>query len=69
MAEHDPQVLKQRDLSHLSVRDMNPIERAELYRRYTKFIAHFGIGPQPSQKPRRVRKWVPGERAAQGEDA
>ncbi len=69
MAEHDPQTLKQRDLSHLTVRDMDPIERAELYRRYSNFIAHFGIGPAAPQPERSVRKWVPGEHAAPGEAA
>ncbi|HUZ73709.1 MAG TPA: hypothetical protein VMU87_12045 [Stellaceae bacterium] len=69
MAEHDPRVLKQRDLSHLSVRDMTPFERAELYRRYTTFVAHFGVRTTAAPPQRPVRKWVPGERAAAGEGA
>jgi hypothetical protein len=67
MAEHDTRFLKQRDLSHLSVRDMNPVERAELYRRYTQFVAHFGVAATPPQPQRPHRKWIPGERAAADE--
>lgn len=61
MAEHD-RTLDQQDLSHLRLQEMSPAERAELRRRYALFIAHFGT-PEPAPPPRRVRKWVPGERA------
>jgi hypothetical protein len=62
MAEHDLHVLRQQDLSHLSVRDMNPAERTELCRRYVAFIAHFGVPTAAPAPPPHVRKWVPEKR-------
>jgi hypothetical protein len=60
MADSQPSVLKQRDLSPLRVQEMKPEERAELMRRYGDFVDHFRIGEVP-EKPRNMRKWVPGE--------
>jgi len=55
------------DLSHLTVRDMTPTQRAELKRRYATFVAAFGPttaaklpGKAKTPKP---KKWVPGKRA------
>jgi hypothetical protein len=45
---------------------MSPEQRAELRRRYASFVAHFGTTEAtlpPPEPSRRVRKWVPGERA------
>jgi hypothetical protein len=39
MSEDD---LTHADLSHLTVRDMTPTQRAELKRRYATFVAAFG---------------------------
>ncbi len=60
MADPQPHVLHQRDLSRLRVQQMNQAERAELLRRYSDFVDHFRIGEE-EPKPRTVRKWVPGE--------
>jgi len=56
--------LRQADLSHLTVREMSPAQRAELKRRYAIFIANFG--PASTKLPRAKRtgkpkKWVPGK--------
>jgi len=56
--------LRQADLSHLTVREMSPAQRAELKRRYATFIANFG--PASTKLPRAKRtgkpkKWVPGK--------
>jgi hypothetical protein len=55
-------MLRQRDLSPLRVQEMKPEERAELMRRYGDFVDHFRIGEEP-EKPRNMRKWIPGETA------
>ena len=57
--------LRQSDLSHLRLQDMNPDQRAELRRRYNDFVRHFGrggtISPPPAEsKPSPRRKWVAG---------
>jgi hypothetical protein len=54
--------LAQADLSHLRLQEMKPVERAELLRRYADFVAHFRVGDVPAAA-KKVRKWVPGERA------
>jgi hypothetical protein len=62
MAGSHKRALRQRDLSPLRVQEMKPEERAELMRRYGDFVDHFRVGEVP-EKPRNVRKWVPGEPA------
>jgi hypothetical protein len=61
------QPLHQADLSHLRLQDMTPSERAELKRRYERFVRHFrATGPATrtaAAKPRRIRKWTPGRKA------
>jgi hypothetical protein len=61
------QPLHQADLSHLRLQDMTPSERAELKRRYERFVRHFrATGPATgtaATKPRRIRKWTPGRKA------
>lgn len=57
--------LRQSDLSHLRLQDMNPDQRAELRRRYNDFVRHFGRGGtasrrQAERKPPPPRQWVPG---------
>ena len=61
---HDPQspYLRQRDLSRLRLQEMSQSERAELLRRYVDFVDHFRVGDK-AEKPRAVRKWVPGDSA------
>ena len=54
--------LVQADLSRLRLQDMTPAQRAELLRRYTAFVKHFGVMPEESEKKPSVRKWIPGER-------
>jgi len=64
MTEDD---LRQADLSQLNLRDMTPAQRAELKRRYQKFIANFEpetetkLAAGPARKP---KKWVPGKKLA-----
>ena len=56
--------LKQRDLSHLSVRQMSADERAELRRRYEAFVRVMKLAPgapaRAEASARRLRRWVPG---------
>ena len=58
--------LRQADLSHLSITDMTPAQRAELKRRYSHFVESFGpadakpADKKPAPKP---QKWVPGKKA------
>jgi hypothetical protein len=66
MARPDEQELAQADLTHLRLQEMTPEQRAELRRRYARFVEHFGAtGAAPTRydavKPR-VRRWVPGQR-------
>ncbi len=62
MAGHDFTKLKQQDMSHLTVQEMDAVQRAELCRRYVEFIGHFGVpSPPPAPSPH-VRKWVPDKR-------
>ena len=68
MAEHPSEAMKQRDLSHLTIQEMSLLERAELYRRYTSFVAHFGAFPAAPRPGRKTRPWVPGERASADHD-
>jgi hypothetical protein len=56
--------LRQADLSHLSVREMSPAQRAELKRRYATFIANFGPASTKlpaAKKTGKAKKWVPGK--------
>jgi len=56
--------LRQADLSHLTVREMSPAQRAELKRRYAIFIANFGPASTKLPRARRTgkpKKWVPGK--------
>ena len=58
--------LRQADLSHLSITEMTPAQRAELKRRYSHFVENFGPAPAkggkdaPAPKP---KKWVPTKKA------
>jgi hypothetical protein len=54
--------LEQADLSTLRLQDMTPAQRAELLRRYTAFVKHFGATPEETETKAPVRKWIPGER-------
>jgi len=54
--------LEQADLSSLRLQDMTPAQRAELLRRYTAFVKHFGTTPEETETKAPVRKWIPGER-------
>jgi hypothetical protein len=62
MHDLDSRYLRQHDLSRLRLQEMSQAERAELLRRYADFVDHFRIGEKP-EKPRNVRKWVPGKSA------
>jgi hypothetical protein len=62
MPDVDVRPLRQRNLSRLRLQEMSQDERAELLRRYADFVDHFRIG-EKEQKPRNVRKWVPGKSA------
>ncbi|HYC13875.1 MAG TPA: hypothetical protein VEC75_06475 [Stellaceae bacterium] len=56
--------LRQADLSHLSVREMSPAQRAELKRRYATFIANFGPATTKLPVAKRTgkpKRWVPGK--------
>jgi len=60
MTEH----LSQADLSALSLKDMNPAQRAEMRRRLDAFVsAYTGRPPAPPEQPKNIRKWVPGMKA------
>ena len=57
--------LEQADLSDLRLQDMTPDQRAELKRRYERFVRHFGRGGVASRQPApksTPRKWVPGKK-------
>ena len=59
MTEDD---LRQADLSQLSVSDMTPAQRAELKRRYRRFVANFQpetTAKVPAAPARKPKKWVP----------
>jgi hypothetical protein len=60
MPAPDFQFLQQQDFSTLRVQEMNPIERAELMRRYTVFVDHFRLD-DAAPEPKCIRKWIPGE--------
>jgi len=52
------------DLSHLSVREMSPAQRAELKRRHATFIANFGRASAKLPAAKRAskpKKWVTGK--------
>jgi hypothetical protein len=55
--------LKQRDLSHLSIREMDREERAEMRRRYEVFVQTV-LRPPPAPRDtapaRPLRRWHPG---------
>jgi hypothetical protein len=57
-----PDDLRQRDFSCLSIDEMSSAERAELLRRYSDFVGHFRVGDPPPEPPKPTRKWVPGEK-------
>jgi hypothetical protein len=65
MSEND---LTHADLSHLTVRDMTPSQRAELKRRYATFVAAFGpttaakLPAGKKAKSAKPQKWVPGKK-------
>lgn len=54
--------LRQANLSHLTLKQMTPAQRAEVKRRFEEFVSNFiKTTPAPqSDKIPRVRKWVPG---------
>jgi hypothetical protein len=57
--------LRQADLSRLSVGEMTPAQRAELKRRYQKFVANFQPETEaklPASPARKPKKWVPGKK-------
>jgi hypothetical protein len=59
----DDQDLQQVDLSHLSLTEMTPEQRAEMKRRYLEFVSRHAKPPKTA--PRRAAKmtrWVPGQR-------
>ena len=62
----DDRDLRNEDLSHLSVQDMTAEQRAEMRRRYVDFVRRMVRAPArppvPANKPRRVKKWLPGVR-------
>ena len=54
--------LRQANLSHLTLKDMNAAQRAEMRRRFEEFVGNF-VKATPTPTPenaQRVRKWVPG---------
>ena len=54
--------LSQANLSHLTLKEMNAAQRAEMRRRFEEFVGNF-IKPTPTperEEQPRVRKWVPG---------
>jgi len=54
--------LRQADLSHLTVNQMNTEEKAEIRRRFEEFVGAFrktGPNEQITAAPK-VKKWVPG---------
>jgi len=61
-AKPAPSGLEQADLSSLRLQDMTPAQRAELLRRYTVFVKHFGAKPEEDEIKPPIRKWIPGER-------
>ncbi len=53
--------LRQANLSHLTLKDMNAAQRAEIRRRFEEFVGNFvKVAPTPAPESQRVRKWVPG---------
>jgi hypothetical protein len=58
----DDEDLRQADLSHLTIKDMNAKQRAEIRRRFEHFVrAVAGDRAPVAVKPeKRIRKWVPG---------
>jgi len=59
MGSHDEE-LDQSDLSHLRLQDMTPAQRAELKRRYQRFVRNFQQKPADAKKTKsQPRKWVP----------
>lgn len=56
--------LRQADLSRLSLKEMNAAQRAELRRRLEAFVrAYTGRPAAPPERPKKVRKWIPGMKA------
>jgi L-2-hydroxyglutarate oxidase LhgO len=54
--------LRQANLSHLSIKQMSPAQRAEIRRRFEAFVTNF-VKQAPAaepETPQKVRKWVPG---------
>ncbi len=60
MSHPETRALRQRDFSRLRLQEMSQAERAELLRRYADFVDHFRVG-EKEEKPKPVRKWVPGQ--------
>jgi hypothetical protein len=59
----DDQELRQADLSHLSLTEMTPEQRAEMKRRYLEFVRHHAKPPKAAAKrAMKLAKWVPGQR-------
>lgn len=55
--------LRQADLSHLSLKDMTPAQRAEIRRRYEEFARGYMKLPEENKPEPKTRKWVPGMKA------
>lgn len=57
--------LRHADLSHLTVSQMTPAQRAEMRRRFEVFMKEIvGLPPRAApERPANVRKWVPGMKA------
>jgi hypothetical protein len=57
--------LRQADLSHLTVSQMTPAQRAEMRRRFDAFMRDMTGAPPKAEpeRPANVRKWVPGMKA------
>ncbi len=65
----DEEELSQADLSQLRLQEMTPLQRAELRRRYDRFVGHFvRTGAAASRRglerpPRHLKKWLPGAKS------
>ena len=61
--------LSQADLSQLRLQEMTPLQRAELRRRYDRFVRHFvrtgAVAPRHGlERPQRPpKKWLPGAKS------
>jgi hypothetical protein len=59
---NDDDDLRQADMSHLTLKDMTPQQRAEMRRRLEHFVKAIAGDRAPvAVKPeKQIRKWVPG---------